>query len=203
VWHELRDGFRWLRRDTTIRTLVLAGGVVSMADAAWFAVLVLYVVRVLRQPTATYGLLLAAGAIGGVVAGVASARVVRLVGPQVAVIGTVVVLAATQLGLGLTTNVIVAAVLLTGSSAAFAVFNVVAVTLRQRLVPAELLGRVSSVYRTVGRAAEGIGALAGGVIATVAGIRAPMLLGAIPLVAVGALLVWHQRRYGSNKILPS
>ncbi len=125
----------------------------------------------------TYGLVLAAGAIGGVVAGVASARVVRLLGPQVAVIGTVVVQAATQLGLGLTTNVIVAAVLLAGGSAAFAVFNVVAVTLRQRLVPVELLGRVSAVYRTVGRAAEAISALAGGVIATVAGIRAPMLLG--------------------------
>lgn len=194
AWRELRDGVRWLRGDRPIRHLTVAAGVVSAADAAWFAVLVLYVVRILHQPAATYGVLLAVGAIGGVAAGAASARITRRVGPVPALVATVVVLAATQLGLGLTANVVVTGVLLAFSSGAFAVFNVVAVTMRQRVVPPELLGRVGAIYRTVGRGAEAVGAVAGGVLATVAGLRAPMLLGAVPLLAVAVLLAWQYRR---------
>jgi predicted MFS family arabinose efflux permease len=97
-------------------------------------------------------------------------------------------MAATQLGLGLTGNTVLAAAMLATGSGAFALFNVTAVTMRQRQVPAGLLGRVSSIYRTVGRGAEALGALAGGVLAAIAGLRAPMLAGVIPLAAVTVLL---------------
>jgi hypothetical protein len=41
--------------------------------------------------------------------------------------------------------VLIAAVMLVASSAAFALFNITAVTMRQRQVPPELLGRVTSL----------------------------------------------------------
>ncbi len=102
-------------------------------------------------------------------------------------------MAATQAGLGLNANVVIAAVLLFASSAAFALFNITAVTMRQRLVPADLLGRVTSLYGTVTRGGEAVGAIAGGVLAAAAGIRAPMLAGAVPLAAVMMLLGWRHR----------
>jgi hypothetical protein len=80
------------------------------------------------------------------------------------------------------------------SSAAFALFNMTAVTMRQRVVPAGLLGRVGSLYGTVALGSEALGALAGGALATTAGIRAPMLAGAVPLAAITALLAWRYRR---------
>jgi hypothetical protein len=46
--------------------------------------------------------------------------------------------------------VIIATVMLFASSAAWALFNLTAVTMRQRQVPAALLGRVSSLCGTVG-----------------------------------------------------
>ena len=58
-------------------------------------------------------------------------------------------MAATQAGLGLTGNVIIAAVLLMLSSAAFALCDMTVVTMLQRDVPDALLGRVSSVFGTV------------------------------------------------------
>lgn len=192
-WQDLRDGFRWLRHGAEIRTVIIAGGVASAADAAWFAVLVLYVVRVLHQPTATYGLLLAVGAVGGIAAGAAGGRLTRHLGPRAGVVLTVVVLAGTQFGLGLTGNAILSGLLLAASSAAFALFNVIVVSMRQRQVPPELLGRVGAISRTVGRGAEAIGALAGGALATVAGIRAPMLVGVVPMVAVIVFLLWRFR----------
>jgi MFS family permease len=71
--------------------------------------------------------------------------------------------------LGLTANVTIAAVMLAASSAAFAIANMTAVTMRQRRVPDGLLGRVTSLYGTVAGGAEALGALAGGAIATAAG----------------------------------
>jgi hypothetical protein len=66
--------------------------------------------------------------------------------------------------------------------------------MQQRLVPAGLLGRVTSLYGTVARGTEALGALAGGALAAVAGIRAPMLAGAVPIAAVTVLLAWRHRR---------
>ena len=54
-----------------------------------------------------------------------------------------------------------------------------AVTMRQRQVPDPLLGRVPSLNGTVAGGAEALGALIGGVLAAVGGIRAPMLIGAL------------------------
>jgi len=54
-------------------------------------------------------------------------------------------------------------------------WNVVTVSLRQRIIPAELFGRVNSVYRFLGTGSIALGAIAGGQIAYRFGIRAPYL----------------------------
>jgi hypothetical protein len=103
-------------------------------------------------------------------------------------------MAASQTVLGLTSNVITAAAMIFASSAAFALFNMTAVTMRQRQVPAALLGRVTGLYGSVALGAETLGAVSGGALATVAGIRAPMLAGALPLALVTVWLAWKHHR---------
>ena len=52
------------------------------------------------------------------------------------------------------------------------------------------------ITRHVGTAvsgAEALGALGGGALATVAGIRAPMLAGAVPIAVGVAVLAWRHR----------
>ena len=58
-------------------------------------------------------------------------------------------------------------------------WNVVTVSLRQRIVPGHLLGRVNSVYRMLGWGLMPAGALAGGLVARAAGLRAPYLVGGL------------------------
>jgi predicted MFS family arabinose efflux permease len=89
--------------------------------------------------------------------------------------------------------VVVAAILQVFSSGAFALFNMTALTMRQRQVPDELLGRVSGGYSTVTQGAEALGAIVGGAIAATAGIRAPMLAGAVPIAAVTVFMAWRHR----------
>ena len=181
--HDLAEGARWLWHHPDIRDLTIAVGVISAMDAAWFAVLVLYAIQILHQKPGTYGLLLAAGALGGILAGATGTRLTRRLGPWRSLLTAGLAMAATQTTLGLTT-----------SSAAFAIFNMTAVTMQQRLVPDDLLGRVTSLYSTAAGGAETLGAIAGGTLAAAAGIRAPMLAGAAPIAAVIILLTWRHRR---------
>jgi MFS family permease len=193
VRRDLADGLAWIRRHRDIRDLTVAVGVICAMDAAWFAVLVLYVTRLLHQKPAAYGALLAVGAVGGIVAGTGGARLTRRLGAWGSLLLAGLVMAGSQLVLGLTASVFIAAVMLAASSAAFALFNMVAVTMRQRQVPDGLLGRVSSLYGTVAGGAEALGALAGGAIATAAGIRACVLAGAAPIAIVTVWAAWRHR----------
>jgi predicted MFS family arabinose efflux permease len=196
--HDLAEGLRWLRRHRDIRDVTIAAGVISAMDAAWFAVLVLYVLQILHQKPGTYGLLLAIGAVGGITIGGAGPSMSRRLGPWWSLFLAGLVMAVTQAVLGLTADVIIAAVMLAASSAAWALFDMTAVTMRQRQVPSELLGRVTSLYGTVFRGCEALGALGGGAVAAIAGIRATMLIGVFPIAATISLLAWQHRSQPSN-----
>jgi predicted MFS family arabinose efflux permease len=122
----------------------------------------------------------------------------RRIGPWRTLLAAGLGVAVTQAALGLTSSVIAAAVFQALSIWALTQFNVTAVTVRQRQVPDALLGRVTSVYGTVTQGAEALGALAGGGIAVAAGIRAPMLVGAAPIVVVTVGVAWRHRHRAAD-----
>jgi hypothetical protein len=64
------------------------------------------------------------------------------------------------------------------------VWNVVAVSYRQAVVPNELLGRVNSVYRLLAYGSFPLGALLGGLIAETTNLGVPWLV-----AGVGTLLL--------------
>lgn len=105
--------------------------------------------------------------------------------------------AAVFVGLGLAPDPAVAAVMLAGQGFAVTMWNVVTVSLRQRIVPAALLGRVNGVYRMLGWGLMPVGALAGGFVAHAAGLRAPYivagLLTGLALLAATPLLLSADR----------
>jgi MFS family permease len=201
--HDLAEGLRWVWRHPDIRDVTIMAGVVSAMDAAWFAVFVLYVVKVLHQPPGAYGLLIAVGAIGGIAASATTAAVTRRIGPWRSLLAAGLGVAVTQTALGLTSSVIAAAVFQVFSIWALTQFSVTAVTMRQRQVPDALLGRVTSVYGTVTQGAEALGAIAGGGIAVAAGIRAPMLIGAGPIAIVTIGVAWRHRHRETDDAAPS
>jgi len=66
-------------------------------------------------------------------------------------------------------------------------WNVVTVSMRQEIIPDQILGRVNSVYRFFALGSQPIGAILGGILVTVSlhlfsrglALRTPMLFGAI------------------------
>ena len=81
--------------------------------------------------------------------------------------------------MGLAPNALVLGALMACGGFTTTLWNVVTVSMRQREVPAELFGRVNSVYRMLGWGTRPLGALAGGFLAEAAGLRAPFIVGGI------------------------
>lgn len=71
---------------------------------------------------------------------------------------------------------------------AVVVWNVVTVTVRQRVIPRHLLGRVNFVYRLVAWSGIPIGAMSGGAIASQFGLRAPFVIEGVAICLLTGVL---------------
>jgi MFS family permease len=161
-----------------IRTLAALLGINTFCGQLGAATLVLLATRELRVDPAGYGLLLAAAAVGGVVGGLVNGRLVRRIGPLRALVAALATIVVAFAGIGLSPDAVVLGALLAVNGFATTLWNVVAVGLRQSLVPAPLLGRVTGVYRLLGWGFMPLGALTGGLVADALGLRAPYLVAA-------------------------
>lgn len=185
VLREIADGVRFLAAHPRLRAATLLGGVLAVADSVWFPLLVLYVRDVLGRPGSAFGVLLTVGAAGGLAGAWCASWFTGRTSTSTAMLGALVLAAAAQAALGLSTNVLLAGIALVLSSFAFAVWNVANVTLRQRVTPSRMLGRVNSCYRTLLFGVQPVGAIAGGALAGWLGLRAPVLFG-VPVLIVAA-----------------
>jgi MFS family permease len=179
------EGLRWLVRHRLLRTLALLLGVNTFCFQLGNVTLVLLATRELGVTPAGYGLLLAVAAVGSVLGGLLTARLTRAFGQIPVLVVALAINAVAFVLLGLSPNAWMLAALLALSGLVTAVWNVVTVTLRQELVPLDLLGRVNSVYRLLGWGLIPLGALAGGLIAHEIGVRAGYpVAGALRVVAL-------------------
>ncbi|MER7116543.1 MFS transporter [Saccharomonospora azurea] len=186
----VRAALSWLVRQRALRMLVVAGLGVAVADSAWFAVFVLYTEQTLELGPVGFGALLAVGAVGGLAGAVLADKAVAGRRHRLVLAVAMLLAAATPVVLLVLPTVPGAVVVVVTTSAAFGLFNVVAVSLRQRLVPGDLLGRVTATWRTVVYGGGALGALAGGALATQWGLDAPFVLcGVVGLVAAAAWLL--------------
>jgi MFS family permease len=184
---QVAEGLRWLARHRLLRVVAVLLGIYNFANQMGQAILVLLATQTLHVSTRGYGLLLAASAVGSVVGGLVSPILTRRLGMLLSLVLPAFIDAAAFVGIGLAPGPVVVAALLASQGFAAAMWNVVTVSLRQRVVPGHLLGRVNSVYRMLGWGLMPLGALAGGFVAHAAGLRAPYIVAGL-LCAVSALV---------------
>jgi MFS family permease len=183
---QIAEGVRWLARHRLLRTVALLLGAANFSSQMGQATLVLLATQTLHVGTRGYGLLWTAAAVGSVIGGLVNPAITRRLGLLPSLTMAMVAFAAVYAGIGLSPDFAFAAAMMTLEGFFVTMWNVVTVTLRQRIVPAELLGRVNSVYRMLGWGLMPVGALVGGFIAAVAGLRAPYVVAG--LITVAALL---------------
>ena len=191
--HDLRQGLAFVWRNRDIRLLAIGAAVINLAESAAVTVLVLWVTGPLELGAGGFGLVLSLGAMGGVLGSLLADRLVRRVGNRRSITAAVWCFGIGLAMIGTLPSPVLAVlgIALTGGSAQ--VWNVVAVSFRQRQTPAGLRGRVMSAYRVVAYGAYPAGAMLGGLIASASSERMTF---AVAAVIVAGLAVGLQRWLG-------
>jgi MFS family permease len=184
----IRAGLSWLFRQRMLRLMAVLLGVNNFCGQMGMATMVLLATQTLHVGARGYGLLLSASAVGSVTGGLVNPVLTRRIGQLPSLIVASVANAAIYVGIGLAPSAYVVGGLFVVNGFAVTMWNVVTVTLRQQIVPDDLRGRVNSAYKMLGWGLMPLGALAGGLVAEAAGLRAPYIvagvLRAVALVAI-------------------
>lgn len=177
VVDDIREGLRYLMGHRLLRTLAIMVGVMNLSSAGAFAVFVLYAVAPgpMGLDEVGFGLLTTAAAVGSLAGSMVVERVERRLGRARLLTLAVLVSGAGIAVPGLTASpwLVGAAFAVTGMAAVM--WNVVTVSLRQRIVPDGLLGRVNASYRLLAWGSQPLGALLGGLVGELLGLRAVFL----------------------------
>jgi MFS family permease len=189
-WRYVTEGLRFLWKDRIIRDLTLFTASMKLFWSGWGALIVLYAVKPgpMGLSEFEYGIFLTAMAIGGLLGSVLCEYLQKTLGTRNALaldfVGTILLVGIPAL----TTNpfAVGVAAFLAGMGAT--VWVILVASTRQRLVPADLLGRVYSASRFISWGIGPIGALLAGFVAEAWGIRTMFAIGGV--VSIGLLLLF-------------
>jgi MFS family permease len=205
---ELGQGLAFLRDEPLLRLLALITGGLNLFHQMVVIALVLYVQEVFGLEAWGYGLILAAGALGGIAGGFLADTVVTKMGAGAAARWMTLVTALFFTAILFAPNGFALAIILAAFEFASLVWNTVSVSYRQRTIPDELLGRVNSVYRLLAWGMMPIGLLLSGVVVSVGQTfvaREQALSLPFAVAAVGAALLamvaWNPLKKGFSLAL--
>lgn len=194
---DIAEGLRFVWRNPVLRTLGLMLGVLNLGYTAATAVFVLFAVAPgpMGLSEAQYGLLITASAVGGVSGAWLAPRAERWFGRVRCLMACLVAFTACLAVPALTAGVVANALAFVVIGVATLVWNVITVSLRQRITPDHLLGRMNAAYRLLGWGTMPFGALLGGALGEWFGIRTVFVVAAlaqVPLV-LGFLVITEER----------
>ncbi|HEY0120101.1 MAG TPA: MFS transporter [Cellulomonas sp.] len=184
---DVGEGLRFLWSRPLLRTLAIMVGAMNLASAAWGAVFVLWAVgptSALHLTSAQYGVLLTTFAVGSVAGSLVADRLAALMGRTASLVVAVAASALMPAGPLLTTNVWLLGALWVVASFMVATWNVITVSLRQRLTPDRLLGRLNSAYRLLAWGTMPLGAAIGGALGEAFGVRSVFVVGTVLALAL-------------------
>ncbi len=161
---ELREGFAFLGQHKLLRQLAWITGFWNLLYEMAAIALVLHVQENLGLGARTYGLILAAGAVGGIAGGWCGAWIIERLGQartaQIMLMFSAPAFAAMAIAPGAITLALVLAIF----SFTGLVWNTVSVSYRQRMIPDAILGRVNSIYRMMAWGMMPVGLMLSGIL---------------------------------------
>jgi MFS family permease len=183
---EILEGLRFLVRQRLLRTLAVVVAVVNLANAAVWSVFVLYAVAPgpMGLSEVEFGALIGFGALGSVAGTVLAGAAERRLGRANVLAAAIAVVACQYLVMGLSATPLVVGFVLVVGNAVLSIFNVVFISLRQRIAPGPLLGRVTASFRLVAWGTLPVGALLGGIGGAVLGLPAVFVLAGLITLAL-------------------
>lgn len=180
---DIAEGLRYLWGHGLLRTLGIVVGVFNLSSNAVFPLFVIFAVGPgsqmgLSEPA--YGALLTTIAVGSLVGSFAAEAIERRLGRARSLLLTAVGSSILVGAPAVTADPVLLGVAFFVGGLTIMIWNVITVSLRQRIAPDHLLGRVNSGYRLLAWGTMPLGAALGGLLGQVVGVR--------PVFAVFALL---------------
>lgn len=182
------EGFRRLFRDRRLRVLVSLVAALSGFQGLAAGVLVLVATRDWGVRLDLYGVFVAAGAVGNIPGALFAERMRARLGSARLLLCAAVLSGVAYLLMAFAHSWLLAGAAFALGGFAVAAGGVIAISLRQLLTPDELMGRVGSAWRGLIWGAAPIGALAAGVVATIGGLRMPLVIAGAAQCLAAALL---------------
>jgi hypothetical protein len=161
---ELGEGLAFLRGVPLLRSLAWTTGFWNLFHQMMIVALVLHAQETFGLGAAQYGLMLAGGAVGGVLGSLMGERVARLLGPARTTQWMLAASPPAFLAVALAPGPVGVALALGLMELTGLIWNIVSVSTRQRMIPDRLLGRVNSLYRLVAWGMMPLGLLLSGLI---------------------------------------
>ncbi|MFI7429425.1 MFS transporter [Micromonospora sp. NPDC049836] len=175
----LGEGLGFIRREPILVKLLGTTSAANFFVMAASSIEVPFLRRELHAAPVVVGLVFSAGAVGGVVAGALAARVARRLGTARVIWVAMAAPGPLYLLIPLARpgwGVLLFAAGYAAFSANTVLFNVAAVSYRQRVTPAGLLGRVNAAFLWICYGVIPLGALLGGALASHLGLRTALLV---------------------------
>lgn len=181
-WRDLGEGLNVLLKNSTLRSIAACAATLNFFGGITDVVRVLFFVNVLHLSALFFGLLFSIASLSALLGAACNTWITRKLG-----IGPTILLSAFTLAVGwlliplaggspvVEISMIVVGALLFGISNTL--FNVNELSLRQQIIPNRLLGRVGSCMQFIGVGTLPLGALLGGVLGDLIGLRATFLVG--------------------------
>jgi MFS family permease len=189
--HDIAEGLHFVFGDALLRAIAATTATANLFSGVAAAVEIVFLVREVHASPGVIGLLFTMGGIGGVLGALVAGPLARRVGgARATIIGI-----AGNVGALLIPLTTPRAGLLYFGFGTFAiglsavVYNINQVSFRQRLCPDRLLGRMNATMRFVVWGVLPIGALLGGVLGSVLGLRPTLWIGAAGQAVAGVWLL--------------
>jgi len=188
---DLKEGFRWLWNHAPLRTLAITVFVFNITFGAAWSVLVLIAIERLQIGEVGYGLMITIGAIGGLLGAAAYGALESRFSLADIMRAGLIVECLTHLTLATTTTPWVGMTILFLFGAHNSIWGTTATTIRQRAVPIDFQGRVSSLNQLGSYGGLVAGAALGGAIAGRWGVTGPFWFAFIGSVII-LTLIWRE-----------
>lgn len=188
VWHEIGEGLRTVFGSPVLRALIGCSATSTLFGFMFLSVYVLYLTQDLGLGPGAVGLVFSTGGVGAVLGALIAQPAARRFGAGPAMVGAQVLCSLGGMAIPLAVAAPGIALPLVLGSEFFqwmmlVAYTVNAVSLRQALTPARLLGRVNATARFLISGSQPIGALLGGALGEAVGIRPTLIIGMLGMLA--------------------
>ena len=175
---DVREGVRFLWKDSRLRTLALASWALSFLYAPVSLAMIVLARDQLHASARIIGLIFSLSAAGGLIGAWLAPHIKTRLPFGAVIIGTIAVQALVTPLVGLATSI---GMMICGWALAFMldpIFSMASTSYRFAVTPDEMRGRVHSIYRLGGYGAEPFGTALGGLLLGILGARTEILLAA-------------------------